>query len=103
MAAQGETSGPGPMFSGPANDPRLSVELLTNQLVEQASVITTAQHRLRRLLKANHSIVQELSLDAVLRRLVATAKDVSRRQVRGVGSHRRRRHARTVLARGDGG
>jgi signal transduction histidine kinase len=65
------------MFSGPANDPRLSVELLTNQLVEQASVITTAQHRLRRLLKANHSIVQELSLDAVLRRLVATAKDIS--------------------------
>ena len=77
MAAQGETSEPGPMFSDPANDPRLSVELLTNQLVEQASVIMTAQHRLRRLLKANHSIVQELSLDAVLRRLVATAKDVS--------------------------
>ena len=77
MAAQGETSEPGPMFSDPADDPRLSVELLTNQLVEQASVIMTAQHRLRRLLKANHSIVQELSLDAVLRRLVATAKDVS--------------------------
>ena len=77
MAAQGETSEPGSMFSDPANDPRLSVELLTNQLVEQASVITTAQHRLRRLLKANHSIVQELSLDAVLRRLVATAKDIS--------------------------
>jgi two-component system, NarL family, sensor histidine kinase DevS len=77
MAAQGETSEPGPMFSDPEHDPRLSVELLTNQLVEQASVIITAQHRLRRLLKANHSIVQELSLDAVLRRLVATAKDVS--------------------------
>ena len=65
------------MFSDPEDDPRLSVELLTNQLVEQASVIMKAQHRLRRLLKANHSIVQELSLDAVLRRLVATAKDVS--------------------------
>ena len=77
MAAQGETSEPGPMFSDPADDPRLSVELLTNQLVEQASVIMMAQHRLRRLLKANHSIVKELSLDAVLRRLVATAKDVS--------------------------
>jgi signal transduction histidine kinase len=77
MAAQGKTSEPGPMFSDPEDDPRLSVELLTNQLVEQASVIMTAQHRLRRLLKANHSIVQELSLDAVLRRLVATAKDVS--------------------------
>ena len=77
MAAQGETSEPGPMFADPADDPPLSVELLTNQLVEQASVIMTAQHRLRRLLKANHSIVKELSLDAVLRRLVATAKDVS--------------------------
>ena len=69
----GETSEPGPMFSDPEHDPRLSVELLTNQLVEQASVIITAQHRLRQLLKANHSIVQELSLDAVLRRLVAEA------------------------------
>lgn len=77
MAAQGETSEPGPMFSDPEDDPRLSVELLTNQLVEQASVIMAAQHRLRRLLEANHSIVQELSLDAVLRRLVATARDVS--------------------------
>jgi signal transduction histidine kinase len=77
MAAQGETSEPGPMFSDPEDDPRLSVELLTNQLVEQASLIMAAQHRLRRLLKANHSIVQELSLDAVLRRLVATARDVS--------------------------
>ena len=48
-----------------------------SQLVEQASVIMTAQQRLRQLLKASHSIVQELSLPAVLRRLVATAKDVS--------------------------
>ena len=77
MAAQGETSEPGPAFSDPEEDPRLSVELLMSQLVEQASVIMTAQQRLRRLLKANHSIVQELSLPAVLRRLVATAKDVS--------------------------
>jgi signal transduction histidine kinase len=77
MVAQGETSEPGPAFSDPERDPRLSIELLMSQLVEQASVIMTAQQRLRQLLKASHSIVQELSLPAVLRRLVATAKDVS--------------------------
>jgi signal transduction histidine kinase len=78
MAAQGGNSEPGPAFSrDPEDDPRLSVELLMSQLVEQASVIMTAQQRLRRLLIANRSIVQELSLPAVLRRIVDTAKDVS--------------------------
>jgi signal transduction histidine kinase len=77
MAAQGENSEPGPAFSSPEQDPRLSIDLLMSQLVEQASAIMTAQQRLRQLLKASHSIVQELSLPAVLRRLVATAKDVS--------------------------
>jgi signal transduction histidine kinase len=77
MAAQGENSEPGPAFSDPEQDPRLSIEALMSQLVEQASVIMIAQQRLRQLLKASHSIVQELSLPAVLRRLVATAKDVS--------------------------
>ena len=48
-----------------------------SQLVDQASVIMTAQQRLRRLLIANRSIVQELSLPAVLRRILDTAKDVS--------------------------
>jgi hypothetical protein len=42
------------------------------QLVEQASLIMTAQERLRRLLAANRSIVQELSLPAVLHRIVDT-------------------------------
>ena len=37
----------------------------------------TAQQRLRRLLVANRSIVQELSLPAVLRRVVDTARDLS--------------------------
>ena len=43
---------------GPDPDQRLSVELLMGQLVEQASLIMTAQERLRRLLTANRSIVQ---------------------------------------------
>jgi signal transduction histidine kinase len=79
----------GPAHSmDPEGDPRLSIELLmgelglsieelTRQLVDQASVIMSAQERLRRLLHANRSIVQELSLPAVLHRIVATARDVA--------------------------
>jgi signal transduction histidine kinase len=80
---------PGPAQSmDPIGDPRLSVELLMGdlglsidqlmrQLVDQASVIMNAQDRLRRLLHANRSIVQELSLPAVLHRIVDTARDVA--------------------------
>lgn len=65
---------PGSAFSTDREeDPRLAVE----RLVDQASVIMTAQQRLRRLLIANRSIVQELSLPAVLRRILDIAKDVS--------------------------
>ncbi|HJV12350.1 MAG TPA: GAF domain-containing protein, partial [Propionibacteriaceae bacterium] len=75
---KGGNGEPGPEFStDPDEDPRLTVELLMSQLVDQASVIMTAQQRLRRLLIANRSIVQELSLPAVLRRILDTAKDVS--------------------------
>jgi signal transduction histidine kinase len=78
MAAKRGNSEPGPAFSmDPDDDQRLSVELLMSQLVEQASLIMTAQERLRRLLTANRSIVQELSLPAVLRRIVETARDVA--------------------------
>ena len=45
--------------------------------VDQALVMMNAQERLRRLLHANRSIVQELSLPAVLRRIVDTARDVA--------------------------
>jgi hypothetical protein len=57
--------------------PGLSIEQLTSQLVDQASVTLNAQERLRRLLTANRSIVQELSLPAVLHRIVDTARDVA--------------------------
>ena len=78
MAANGGSSEPEPAFSSdPEEDPRLSVERLVSQLVDQAALIMTAHQRLRRLLIANRSIVQELSLPAVLRRIVDTAKDVS--------------------------
>jgi signal transduction histidine kinase len=78
MAAKGGNGEAGPTSSAdPEEDPRLTVERLMSQLVDQASVIMTAQQRLRRLLIANRSIVQELSLPAVLRRILDTAKDVS--------------------------
>jgi hypothetical protein len=79
MAAKNGEGEPGPAFpADPEDAPRLSVELLMSQLVDQASMIMTAQQRLRQLLIANRSIVQELSLPAVLRRIVNTAKDLSR-------------------------
>ena len=78
MAAKGGRSEPEPALSSDSEeDPRLSVERLMSQLVDQAGLIMTAQQRLRRLLIANRSIVQELSLPAVLRRIVDTAKEVS--------------------------
>jgi signal transduction histidine kinase len=86
MAAKDGSSEPGHSPSAdPAGDPRLSVELLMSQLVDQASLIMTAQQRLRRLLVANRSIVQELSLPAVLRRIVDTAKDLSRARYAALG------------------
>jgi hypothetical protein len=73
-----DNSEPGPAFwADPEQDPELSVERLMSGLVDQASAILAAQQRLRRLLSANRSIVQELSLPAVLRRIVKTAKDVA--------------------------
>jgi signal transduction histidine kinase len=89
---------PGPEHSmDPDGDPRLSVELLmgelglsieqlTRQLVDQASVVTNAQERLRRLLNANRSIVQELSLPAVLHRIVDTARDVAGARYAALGA-----------------
>jgi signal transduction histidine kinase len=86
MAAKREDSEPGPAVPmGPDADQRLSVELLMSQLVEQASLIMTAQERLRRLLTANRSIVQELSLPAVLHRIVGTARDVANARYAALG------------------
>jgi signal transduction histidine kinase len=86
MAAKRGDSEPGSRFPmGPDADQRLSVELLMSQLVEQASLIMTAQERLRRLLTANRSIVQELSLPAVLHRIVGTARDVANARYAALG------------------
>ena len=55
----------------------MSVGRLGRGGVDQALVMMNARERLRRLLHANRSIVQELSLPAVLRRIVDTARDVA--------------------------
>ena len=47
------------------------------ELVEHASDILAVQARLRALLRANQTIVAELSLATVLRRIVDAARDVS--------------------------
>jgi two-component system, NarL family, sensor histidine kinase DevS len=47
------------------------------ELLRQAAAVLTAQQRLQRLLAANRSIVGELSLPAVLRRVVDAAREVA--------------------------
>jgi hypothetical protein len=77
MAAKRGNSEPGPASSmDPDDDQRLSVELLMSQLVEQAPLILTAHERVPPSAHSNRSIVQELSLPAVLRRIVEPARDV---------------------------
>src|SRR5215212_11980864 len=77
MAAKGESSEPGSAFStDPEQNSQLSVKRRKSELDEASSTVTS-QERLRRLLSANRSIVQELSLPAVLRRIVDTARDLS--------------------------
>ena len=77
--------------SGGAEDPGLpphlrpSVEVLMTQLVDQAAAVLSAQQRLQRLLDANQSIVSELSLPAVLRRVVEAARDTANAQYAALG------------------
>lgn len=53
--------------------PRLELDQLLSQLVDRAQDVMSAQNRLRGLLRANNAIVGNLSLDAVLRRIVEAA------------------------------
>jgi signal transduction histidine kinase len=65
--------------------PHLSIERLMTQLVEQAGQILSAQHRLERLLDANRTIVSELSLPAVLRQIVQSARETAGAQYGALG------------------
>jgi signal transduction histidine kinase len=57
--------------------PHLSIERLMAQLVDQAGEILSAQHRLQRLLDANRTIISQLSLPAVLRQIVQSARETA--------------------------
>ncbi len=60
-----------------SDSPYLSIERLMGQLIDRASEIITSQERVRTLLSANRSIVGELSLPVVLRRVVEAARAVA--------------------------
>ena len=53
------------------------VQASMEQLLDDAAKFAAAQQRLQRLLAANQSIVSELSLPAVLRRIVEAARDTA--------------------------
>jgi signal transduction histidine kinase len=65
--------------------PQLSIERLMAQLVDQAGQILSAQHRLQRLLDANRTIVSELSLPAVLRQIVQSARETAGAEYAALG------------------
>ena len=68
---------PAPREATVGERPHLSIERLMAQLVDQAGQILAAQHRIQRLLEANRTIVSELSLPAVLRQIVESARQTA--------------------------
>lgn len=68
-----------------AASPQLSTERLMSELVERASEIMTSQQRVRALLVANQSIVGDLALPVVLRRIVEAAATVAGAQYAALG------------------
>ena len=60
-----------------AASPQLSIERLMGQLMDRASEMITSQQRVRALLDANQSIVGDLALPVVLRRIVDAAATVA--------------------------
>ena len=64
---------------------QLSIEQLMRMVSERASDLMGTQERLRSLLQANRSIVGELSLPGVLRRIVEAARDVAAARYAALG------------------
>jgi len=56
--------------------PRLELDQLLAQLVDRAQEVIATQSRLRGLLRANQLIIGDLTLPAVLRRIVEAARDL---------------------------
>ena len=60
----------------PAEIPRLELDELLAQLVERARDVQAVQDRLRGLLRANRSVIGDLDLPSVLRRIVEAATEL---------------------------
>jgi signal transduction histidine kinase len=75
------------MVDGPApsDAPRLRLDELLSQLVDRAQETLRTQERLRALLLANRSIVGDLDLPAVLRRIVEAATELADAQYGALG------------------
>ena len=56
--------------------PRLELDQLLAQLVERAHEVMATQGRLRGLLRASQMVTRDLTLPAVLRRIVEAARDL---------------------------
>ena len=61
------------------------IERLLAELMQRAEEVIDSQDRLRRLLAANRAIVAELSLPAVLRRIVEAARDLVKARYGALG------------------
>jgi signal transduction histidine kinase len=85
MSAPDEPSADRPAATDLAASPQLSIERLMGQLVERASDIITSQQRVRALLAANQSIVGDLTVPVVLRRIVEAAATVARARYAALG------------------
>ena len=71
--------------------PRLALDDLLAQLVEHADDIQMAHQRLRGLVAANRMIIGDLSLPAVLRRIVEAACQLVDARYGALGRDRARR------------
>ena len=65
--------------------PRLELDQLLAQLVERAQEVMGTQGRLRGLLRANHLVTGDLSLPAVLRRIIEAARELVDAQYAAIG------------------
>jgi signal transduction histidine kinase len=65
--------------------PRLELDQLLAQLVDRAQEVMSTQGRLRGLLRANHLVTGDLSLSAVLRRIVEAARELVGAQYAALG------------------
>lgn len=65
--------------------PALELDELLSQLIDRAQDVRAAHDRLRGLLKANQSIITDLSLDTVLHRIVEAACELLEAQYGAIG------------------